>query len=56
MEYALETTAAGLVVAIPTVIAYNYLVARIEGFLLDIQATSTELVDLLKNQRDEPAT
>ena len=47
MEYALVTTAAGLVVAIPTVIAYNYLVSRIEGLVLEMQTTSSEIVDLL---------
>jgi biopolymer transport protein ExbB len=52
MEFALVTTAAGLVVAIPSVIAYNYIVSRIEGFVLEIQTTSAEVVDLLIN-RDE---
>lgn len=52
MEYALVTTAAGLVVAIPCVIAYNYLVSRIESFVLEIQVTSAEVVDLLLH-RDE---
>lgn len=47
MEYALVTTAAGLVVAIPSVLAYNYIVSRVEGFLLEIQTTSSEIVDLL---------
>lgn len=47
MEYALITTAAGLVVAIPSILAYNYLVSRIEGFILEIQTTSAEVVDLL---------
>ncbi len=47
MEYALVTTAAGLVVAIPSVIAYNYIVSRIEGFVLEIQTTSSEIIDLL---------
>ncbi|HRD56284.1 MAG TPA: MotA/TolQ/ExbB proton channel family protein [Parachlamydiaceae bacterium] len=47
MEYALVTTAAGLIVAIPSVIAYNYIVSRIEGFLLEIQTASSEIVDLL---------
>lgn len=50
MEYALVTTAAGLVVAIPSVIAYNYIVSCIEGFVLEIQTTSAEIVDLLVNQ------
>lgn len=47
MEYALVTTAAGLVVAIPAVVAYNYLVSRIEGMIVEIQATSSEVVDML---------
>lgn len=47
MEYALVTTAAGLVVAIPSILAYNYLVSRISGFILEIQTTASEIVDLL---------
>lgn len=52
MEYALVTTAAGLVVAIPSVIAYNYIVSRVEGFILEIQTTSSEIVDLLVHRND----
>lgn len=52
MEYALVTTAAGLVVAIPAVIAYNYLVSRIESFVLEIQTTSSEIVDLMTEDGD----
>jgi biopolymer transport protein ExbB len=51
MEYSLITTAAGLVVAIPSILAYNYLVSQIEGFLLEIQTSATEIVDLI-TQRD----
>lgn len=47
MEFALVTTAAGLVVAIPAIIAYNYIVSLIEGYLLEIQTTTSEVVDLL---------
>jgi biopolymer transport protein ExbB len=53
MEYALVTTAAGLVVAIPSVLAYNYIVSRIEGFLLEIQTTSSEIVDLLVYREED---
>lgn len=53
MEYALITTAAGLVVAIPCVIAYNYLVSRVESFVLEIQTTSHEIVDLLTDRSEE---
>lgn len=53
MEYALVTTAAGLVVAIPSVLAYNYIVSRIEGFVLEIQTSSAEIVDLLLDREEE---
>lgn len=54
MEYALVTTAAGLVVAIPCVVAFNYLVSRIQHFVLDIQTAASEIVDLLiSKQADE---
>ncbi|MCB1111695.1 MAG: MotA/TolQ/ExbB proton channel family protein [Chlamydiales bacterium] len=55
MEYALITTAAGLVVAIPSVIAYNYIVSRVDAFILEIQTTASEIVDLLV-YRDEEYT
>lgn len=50
MEYALVTTAAGLVVAIPAVIGYNYIVSRIEGFIVEMQATAAEVVDILESR------
>ena len=52
MEYALVTTAAGLVVAIPSVLAYNYVVSRVEGFVLEIQTASAEIVDLLLDREE----
>lgn len=52
MEYALITTAAGLVVAIPSIIAYNYLVSRVEGFILEIQTASSEIVDILMDRQE----
>ncbi|GAB4230180.1 MAG: MotA/TolQ/ExbB proton channel family protein [Chlamydiales bacterium] len=53
MEYALVTTAAGLVVAIPSIIAYNYLVSRVERFALEMQTTAANIVDLLMNRQEE---
>ena len=44
---ALLTTVAGLIVAIPTFVAYNYLVSRINNFILEIEKASTELVNFL---------
>jgi len=44
---ALLTTVAGLVVAIPTFVAYNYLVSRVNNFVLEMEKASTELVNFL---------
>ena len=44
---ALLTTVAGLIVAIPTFVAYNYLVSRIDHFILEIEKAATELVNFL---------
>ncbi len=50
---ALITTAAGLVVAIPAFVAYNYLVNRVNYFVLDMEKTAAEAVDLLSAQEEE---
>lgn len=52
LEYALLTTAAGLTVAIPCTIAYNYLVARIEKIVLEMQTCSSEIIDLIEQRRE----
>lgn len=44
---ALLTTVAGLIVAIPTFVAYNYLVSRVNHFILEMEKASTELVNFL---------
>jgi len=44
---ALLVTVAGLVVAIPAFIIYNYLVNRINNFILEMEKASTELVNFL---------
>lgn len=44
---ALLTTVAGLIVAIPTYVAYNYFVNRINHFVLDMEHAATELINLL---------
>ncbi|MCQ9207185.1 MAG: MotA/TolQ/ExbB proton channel family protein [Omnitrophica bacterium] len=48
---ALITTVAGLAVAIPTYVAYNYLVSRVDNFVLDMEKSATELVNLLSDMR-----
>jgi biopolymer transport protein ExbB len=44
---ALITTATGLAVAVPSVIAYNYFVRRIDGFVNDMELCASEMTDLL---------
>ena len=44
---ALLTTVAGLIVAIPSFVAYNYLVSRISNFILEMEKASTGLVNFL---------
>jgi len=44
---ALLTTVAGLLVAIPAFVAYNYLVNRVNNFILEMEKASTELVNFL---------
>ena len=44
---ALITTVAGLMVAIPAFVAYNYLVNRVNTFVLEMERGATELVNLL---------
>jgi len=44
---ALLTTVAGLIVAIPTFVVYNYLVNRINSFILEMEKAATELVNFL---------
>jgi len=47
---ALITTAGGLVVAIPVYVAYNYLVSRVEGFVLDMEKSANQLVKILQDE------
>ncbi|NLL61382.1 MAG: MotA/TolQ/ExbB proton channel family protein [Candidatus Atribacteria bacterium] len=49
---ALLTTAFGLSVAIPTIVAYNYLSNRVERQIREMEASSTEILDLLSVKRE----
>lgn len=44
---ALVCTAAGLCVAVPAVIAYNYFVRKIDNFITDMELCASETMDLL---------
>ncbi len=50
---ALLTTVFGLCVAIPTYVAYNYLVSRVDGFVLDMERSATDLLNILGEKRDQ---
>ncbi|MFH1309109.1 MAG: MotA/TolQ/ExbB proton channel family protein [Candidatus Omnitrophota bacterium] len=50
---ALITTVAGLAVAIPTYVAYNFLVTKVDGFVLEMEKSATDLVNILGAKRDE---
>ncbi len=50
MGEALFTTAAGLIVAIPAILAHNYFSSRIDGIRQDSVKTVSEIVDILPQQ------
>jgi biopolymer transport protein ExbB len=45
---ALITTVAGLCVAIPSLVAYNYLTRKVEGLVLEVERVSLRLLNILK--------
>jgi len=49
---ALISTAAGLLIAIPTYVIYNYLVTRVDNFVLDMERSAAELINILLLKRD----
>ena len=49
---ALLTTAFGLSVAIPTIVAYNYLAHRVDRQIKEMESTSVEILELLTIKQD----
>lgn len=49
---ALLATLAGLAVAIPTYVAYNYLVNQVDNLVYDMERSATDLVNILSSRRD----
>ncbi|MDQ6953632.1 MAG: MotA/TolQ/ExbB proton channel family protein [Mariprofundaceae bacterium] len=49
---ALNTTAAGLSVAIPAMVAYRIFEARVGGFVIEIEEHALRFVELLKGDRE----
>ena len=50
---ALVCTAAGLIVAIPAVVAYNYFLRRINSFVIDMELCASEITGLIKPSRKD---
>lgn len=50
---ALITTFTGLMVAIPTLVAYNYFMSWVDNMVLEMEVSSSELVDALTRHRTE---
>jgi len=50
---ALITTVAGLIVAIPTFVAYNYLVSRVKNFIVEMERSAAELISILAQRREQ---
>jgi len=48
---ALNTTAAGMAIAIPTLVAYRYFEAKVNQYVIDIEQHALYFVDLLKGER-----
>ena len=50
---ALISTAAGLGVAILALVAYNYFIGRVDGFLMDVRGAAADLVNLLSPRGED---
>ena len=50
---ALVTTAIGLLVAIPAVMMFNYLTGRVEAFDVEMDNSSSELIDYFLKKRSD---
>lgn len=48
---ALITTVAGLIVAIPSFVAYNYLVAKVNSLVVEMELSATDLLNILSQRK-----
>jgi biopolymer transport protein ExbB len=48
----LLATVAGIAVAVPAYVAYNYLVSQVDSFVYDMERSATDLVNILSSKRD----
>lgn len=52
---ALITTAAGLAVAIPSLIFHRYLLSRVQGLVISMEQESIKLIEVLHGEREQDA-
>jgi len=52
ISVALYNTAAGIVVAVPSMIAYRYFRSKVDGFLVDMEQQAVKLVEIIHGDRD----
>lgn len=50
---ALITTVGGLMVAIPTFVVYNYLVSQVKGFIVEMERSASEIINILGQRREQ---
>ena len=53
ISQALVATAAGIVVAIPSLMAYRYLRARVDALLVEMEQEAIKLIDILRGRREK---
>ncbi len=53
ISQALVATAAGLAVAIPSLMFYRYFRARVDGLLVDMEQEAVKLIEILQGQREK---
>lgn len=51
ISVALYNTAAGIIVAVPAMIAYRYFRSKVDGFLVDMEQQAIKLVEILHGER-----
>ena len=52
ISIALYNTAGGILVAVPTMIAYRYFRTKVDHILNEMEVCSNELINLISNRRD----
>jgi biopolymer transport protein ExbB len=53
LSEAMITTAAGLIVGIPALVAHNWLAGRVDGIVFDLEVYATKVLDAVRRRRAE---